>query len=73
MALLAVGGTLLYFFYSFGGYTTFSSGLCLPVAVVSGALSVLLVTVPLVRLAALGPMRSHPGAWGVSRRDADER
>lgn len=72
-AVLAVGGTLLYFFYSFGGYPTFSSGLCLPVAVVSGALSVFLVTVPLVRLAALGPMRSHPGAWGVSRRDADER
>lgn len=72
-SVLAVGGTLLYFFYSFGGYPTFSSGLCLPVAVVSGALSVLLVTVPLVRLAALGPMRSHPGAWGVSRSDADER
>ena len=71
-AMLAVGGTLLYFFYSFGGYATFSSGLCLPVAVVSGALSVLLVMVPLVRLAALGPMRSHPGAWGVSRKDADE-
>lgn len=72
-AVLAVGGTLLYFFYSFGGYATFSSGLCLPVAVVSAALSVALVMLPLLRLAALGPMRAHPGAWGVSRRDADER
>lgn len=64
--VLAAGGLLLYFLYPFAGYATFSPGLTLPVAVAAAALSVVLVTLPAVRLAGLGSMGRHPGAWGVS-------
>ncbi len=65
-AVLVAGGVLLYFVYPYGGFARFPSALCLPAAVLAAALSVVLVTLPTVRLAFLGSMAKHPGAWGVA-------
>lgn len=70
--VLAAGGLVAYFLVPIEGLGRNSAGLAFPVAVVAAALALVLVVFPLLRLAALGPMRSHPGAWGVARTASDE-
>lgn len=72
-AVLVVGGLVLYFLVGDAGLSTGPSGLVWVVAPVAGALSLGLVVMPLARLAAMGPMRSHPGSWGVARRAGKDK
>lgn len=76
LAVIAVafvaGGLALFLLVSEGGLASNPAGLAWPVAAVAGALSLLLVCLPLTR-AFSRAMRANPDAWGVAPRDEGDR
>lgn len=76
LAVIAVafvaGGLALFLLVSEGGLASNPAGLAWPVAAVAGALTLLLVCLPLTR-AFSRAMRANPDAWGVAPRDEGDR
>lgn len=76
LAVVAVafvaGGLALFLLVSEGGLASNPAGLAWPVAAVAGALTLLLVCLPLTR-AFSRAMRANPDAWGVAPRDEGDR
>ena len=76
LAVIAVafvaGGLALFLLVSEGGLASNPAGLAWPVAAVAGALTLLLVCLPLTR-AFSHAMRANPDAWGVAPRDEGDR
>ena len=76
LAVIAVafvaGGLALFLLVSEGGLPSNPAGLAWPVAAVAGALTLLLVCLPLTR-AFSRAMRANPDAWGVAPRDEGDR
>lgn len=76
LAVIAVafvaGGLALFLLVSEGGLASNPAGLAWPVAAVAGALTLLLVCLPLAR-AFSRAMRANPDAWGVAPRDEGDR
>ncbi|WP_317415508.1 hypothetical protein [Thermophilibacter provencensis] len=76
LAVIAVafvaGGLALFLLVSEGGLASNPAGLAWPVAAVAGALTLLLVCLPLTS-AFSHAMRANPGAWGVAPRDEGDR
>lgn len=70
--VLVAGGVAVFMLSDLGGLSSNPVGLAIAVAPVAAALALGLVTLPIVRLAAMGPMRTSPGAWGVERASSDE-
>lgn len=66
------GGIALFLLVPEGGLASNPAGLAWPVAAVAGALSLLLVCLPLTR-ACSRAMRANPDAWGVAPRDEGDR
>lgn len=76
LAVIAVafvaGGLALFLLVSEGGLASNPAGLAWPVAAVAGAITLLLVCLPLTR-AFSRAMRANPDAWGVAPRDEGDR
>lgn len=76
LAVIAVafvaGGLALFLLVSEGGLASNPAGLAWPVAAVAGALTLLLVCLPLTR-AFSRAIRANPDAWGVAPRDEGDR
>ena len=76
LAVIAVafvaGGLALFLLVSEGGLASNPAGLAWPVAAVAGALTLLLVCLPLTRAFSCA-MRANPDAWGVAPRDEGDR
>lgn len=76
LAVIAVafvaGGLALFLLVSEGGLASNPAGLAWPVAAVAGALTLLLVCLPLTS-AFSHAMRANPDAWGVAPRDEGDR
>lgn len=76
LAVIAVafvaGGLALFLLVSEGGLASNPAGLAWPVAAVAGALTLLLVCLPLTRVFSRA-MRANPDAWGVAPRDEGDR
>ena len=76
LAVIAVafvaGGLALFLLVSEGGLASNPAGLAWPVAAVAGALTLLLVCLPLTS-AFSRAMRANPDAWGVAPRDEGDR
>lgn len=71
-AAFVAGGIALFLLVPEGGLASNPAGLAWPVAAVAGALSLLLVCLPLTR-ACSRAMRANPDAWGVAPRDEGDR